>query len=488
VRELRRKTLIPAFVLTEICNAEEPGAVERSIVAAADRQALTYYLKPVSDSVAMGRQNYNLFPVILTKNSVPWDLGMLFILRRLETERDPDMSTIASLAGDLGVYREWLDDQENPDELLISFPKMKLRRVTYRYKGALKKKVDAGEIAVSSAKRQMGVVIAFYRWLIKEQIFVPSYDPWEEREYKLNLKNSYGGTLTKKVKSTDLKIDAPKADDSFDGTIQDDGKLRPLPLNEQQWVMDAAHALGNGEMYFIILFMMLTGARMQTVCTLKLRHFSNSKGNFSSAVGSSEEVFKISAGPGTGIDTKRNKRGVLHVPRALYEALNIYANSDRARRRRNNASGGDHGDQYLFLTQQGSPYYMSKKDAQLFDPDLKRRHRKNGGTVRQFLNDRLIPYIRENHDVKFHFRPHDLRATFGMSQTEIQMELVHVGIISLARARTNVMALMWHASSKTTDLYLDYKANLKATRAAVDNYGGDVQKWISQGMAGDWNQ
>lgn len=484
MRETPRKTVIPSFVLTEICHAKDPMAVERSINNAAICEALTYHLKPSTDLITGASFNYNLFPIILTQESAPWDLGMLFILRRLETESDPDMTTIRSVAQDLSAFREWLDNHEDPDELLISFPKMKLRRVTYRYRGDLKKKVDAGEIAISTAKRRMGVVVAFYRWMINEQFFVPDNEPWEEREYKLSIKNSYGKPLSKSVTSTDLSIATPQADDLLDETIQDDGKLRPLPLKQQHWVMDAAYALGNGEMYLFLLFMILTGARIQTVGTLRVRHFKSLRVDYSNDLSGSGKAYRLNAGPGTGIDTKRNKRGVLQIPSALYEALSIYCNSDRARRRRERAIGGDHDDQYLFLTQQGNPYYASKADTQRFDPTITRRHQKNGGTLRQFLKERLIPYVRERYDTKFQFRPHDLRATFGMNQTDIQMELVRAGVITLSKARNNVMALMWHSSAKTTDLYLDYRNQMEIFHAAVNGYGSHVQKWISQGMAG----
>ena len=484
MRELRRKVFIPVFTLTETSDEDDPRAIKRLIKQWKGRAALTYHFRPVINSKEGTGFNYNLFPVVLDRNSVPWDLGTLFILSRLEGETHPNMTTIQSLADDLGAYREWLDDQNNPNELLVEFPKMKQRRPTYRYNGFLKRKIYAREIAPTTAKRRMGTVVAFYRWMMEEKLFEPENEPWQERSYLLAIKNTQGFSVTKRVTSTDLRIATPKTDDPFDGLIQDGGKLRPLPENEQRWVMEACDALGNPEMYLIILFMILTGARIQTAGTLRVRHFTQDKVAFSRALSGCDEVFKLKIGPGTGIDTKNDKNMVLQVPRPLYEALRTYALSARAMRRREVVLGGEHADQFLFLTQQGSSYYTAKEEALRFDPDLKRRHHKSGGTVRQFIKEFLIPYVRKHHSPKFHFRIHDLRATYGMNQTDIQMEFVQKGGITLRKARTNVMALMGHASSATTDLYLDYRKQMDAVYAAINGYGDQVCAWIDGAMKG----
>lgn len=481
--EARRKILIPACTLTETCLADDPLAVERTVAGSLDRDTFTYHMRDIVNPYDGSRSSYNLLPVILDKNSVPWQLGTLYILARLETESNPNMVTLKSVADDLGAFKEWLDSHDDTDGLLISFPAMKLRRVTYRYRGSLKIKLGAGEIALSTAKRRMGTVVAFYRWLIDEKYFEPTCAPWDEQTYSLGIKNSHGRMFKKSVQGTDLQFRTSVADDPFSGFIQDDGKLRPLSAEEQRWVMEAADSLGNGEMYLLLLFMLATGARLQTAATLRVRHFTRPV-MFSKALSGGGEVVKLRAGPGTGIDTKRDKLGVLQIPRPLFEALRTYASSDRARQRRDRTAGGDNDDQYLFLTQQGSPYYTAMEVSTRFDAEFRSRHQKNGGTVRQFLKERLIPYIQEKYCKTFHFRPHDLRATFGMNQTDLQMALVSAGVITLSRARTNVMALMWHASLGTTDKYLDYRKQMEVVYAAVNGYGENLQGWIARAMKG----
>lgn len=481
--ELRRKVLIPAFRLTEICNATDPNVIQRDIKQGKGREATTYYCRPVVEVHSESRFNYNLFPIPLDRDGNPWGLATNFLLARLEGEARPNMVSYHSLADDLGAYKEWLDQFPNPNQLLFDFPIMKLRRVTYRYKGYLKQQIFAKEVASGTARRRMSTVIAFYRWLIKEELFTPENDPWVERGFSLAIKTGYGATVIKKGVSTDVGIKVAKAEDALEDTIDDGGKLRPLPKDEQQWVLEAVNASGNTEMYLMILFMLATGARIQTAATLRVSHFTAETPVFFTSISGGGSVFKLRCGARYGIDTKGDKEGVLQVPEPLYLALRTYALSDRARRRRVIA-GGDSPAQYLFLTQQGSPYYLSKGEALQFDPERTTRYLQDGGTVRQFLKERVIPYVRKNHNPKFHMRIHDLRATFGMNHTDIQMGLVESGRISLSQARNTVRQLMWHQNSATTDLYLDYRKRLEQVYAAINEYGEQVQAWIDQAMTG----
>ena len=104
--------------------------------------------------------------------------------------------------------------------------------------------------------------------------------------------------------------------------------------------------------------------------------------------------------------------------------------------------------------------------------------------MRQYLKDHLIPYVRKHHDKNFHFRVHDLRASFGMNQTDVQLALVEKGVITLHKARIAVMALMGHESSATTDLYLNCRKQMAQAYAAIDGHGEQVQTWIAEAMAG----
>lgn len=484
MKELRRKVILPVFQLSELCSDDDPLALKRSIKQGKGREAFSYSYRLIKDEHSGAGHEYNLFPVVLDRAGVPWGLGSIFILSQIEGQTHPNMATFRSQAEDLGAYKEWLDTHENPDEFMFDFPKMKLRRPTYRYRAHIQQLIYAQEISLSTAKRRMGTIISLYRWLMNNKYFEPMHPPWEEKTYELFFQNVQGFSIGKSITTTDINIKTPLAVDPFDEAIQDGGKLRPLTGEEQKWALEAALAKCNTEMYLLQLFMLSTGARVQTACTLRIRHFSQEHPKYSKSLIGGGEVFKLKAGPSTGIDTKNDKTGVLQIPRQLYEAMRTYAMSARAKRRRMLTPGGDYPDQYLFLTQQGSPYYQAKLEARQFNPDVKLRHQKTGQTIRQFLKDQAIPYIRERHDSRFHYRIHDLRASFGMNMTELLTDLVQNGVITQHKARLIVKDLMWHSSLATTDLYLDYRTKMEAVYSAINGYGEQLQLWIDRATKG----
>lgn len=481
--ELRRKVLLPVFQLTEVCDASDLRAVKRVIKAAKERQAETYYYRQAVGNDGQATGNYNMFPVVLQRDGRPWLLASYYLLDKLEGQTNPNMKTYWSLADDLGAFREWLDRSANPEELLFSFPQVKQQRCTYRYSGFLKIQIGNSEIGPTTAKHRMSTVVAFYRWLIEEQLFEPENTPWIDRVSRLSFAGRHGALITKSVVSTDVGIKVAKSEDALEDTIQDGGKLRPLSKQEQEWLMEALNSIGNGEMYLILLFMLATGARIQTACTLRLRHFTTPRPVFFGALSGGGSVYKLRCGPGTGIDTKGDKSGVLQIPEPLYLALRTYAQSARAQRRRA-VAGNDSGDQYLFLTAQGNSYYTAKAEALEFNPNLTSRNSHEGGTIRKFLKQQVIPYIQRNHHSRFAMRLHDLRASFGMNHTDIQMALVDAKETTLSSARNTVRQLMWHERTTTTDLYLDYRERLKRVYAAINGYGEQIQVWTSLAMEG----
>jgi len=486
MKEHRRKTLIPVFQLSELADQSDPRAIVRRIKQGKGYPELTYHYRFVFDAIAERGFNYNLFPVVLDRNFAPWALGTLYILSKLEGETSPVMTTYHARADDLGAFKEWLDSQDKSEELLFNFPKPKLRRTTYRFRGFLQNQVRAREIGPSTAKRRMSSVISFYRWLVANNFFTPEYPTWEEREYQISFKTDEGRLLSKSIASTDLAIPAPKAENDFDSAINDGGKLRPLTRQEQDWLLEAAEAKGNTECLLLQLFMLSTGARIESACTLRIRQFENPSPGYSKGLTGDGEVLRLKAGPGTGIESKNNKPGTFQVPKSLYELLHSYAHSQRAKQRRERyvAKHGEHKDQYLFLTQQGSPYFIAKSEALRFDPDLIRRHAKNGQAIRQFIKDHAIPFVRKKYAKDFYYRPHDLRASFGMNMTEELMLQVQKGELTLHKARQIIKDLMWHRSAATTDLYLNFKYVNESFYKAINGFGEHLQQWADRAMKG----
>lgn len=471
-----RKVVVPAFQLTQECEFEKAGAVERRFCDNGSASSCnSYHYRPSSSGQTSA---WNLFAFALDSKGRPWDLATVYLLEQVQEAKRPEMATYHALADDLGAYRHWLDAQQRQD-LLFHFPQNMQERVTYRYYGHLKNQVFLGELAASTAAHRMQTVIDFYKFLSKADYFIPEHPAWNARQVSLAFKTTYGAQVVKNVETTDLRIRTPKASDAFRETILDGGELRPLTSVEQGWLLDALLSIGNTEMYLLHWFMIATGARIQTACTLRVGFFLGHPHAFGSRLAGGQQVVKLMCGPGTLIDTKGGKNGVLQIPLALFKAMRTYAHSDRAKSRRRAAKGGDHQNQYLFLTNRGQPYYLGKDDAQVFDPEHTSSYLCDGGTVRKFVSDRLLTAIRERHDPQFHFKIHDLRATFGMNCVDLLMPHVQKGDFTLSKVLGTVQELMWHSSLQTTERYLKYRSRMQMIYAAIDGYGEQVQAWVA---------
>ncbi len=455
-----KKVVLPSFVLTEVCDATDDGAIRVDLGEIAT--AAAYFERPklspaglrVDGKPKWKPSRFNLFPVVLEASGLPWPEASIYVLGRLENTPDPSMATYDGIADDLAAYRRFLDDE---DIDWRHFPAQKLSRPTYRYRSHLLRAVEAGGLAASSAKRRMSSVIAFYSWMKEDGLLVPAHAPWRESDVYIKLTGVHGFEFTKHVTTTDVAIKLPRQEDPYEGTIDDGGKLRPLSKVEQRGIMEALVARGNTEMTLVHLLALVTGARIQTVLTFRLGHVQRWTPEQLQGQPSSE--IRCPVGPRTGIDTKRNKSMSLHIPVWLCRALQTYANSDRARLRRTTAKGGDVAEQYLFLSRYGTPLYRSREDSRTFDAESESRQPIKGQSVRKFMGEVVIPHVRAHYDSTFHYQFHDLRASYGMNLTDSQLKLVEEGKRTLSQVREFVKVRMGHESASTTDKYLQFRGN-----------------------------
>ena len=122
----------------------------------------------------------------------------------------------------------------------------------------------------------MSRLVAFYRWLVKAEGLEFDKPLWNERDLKLFTVNSHGSRIAFDVKTTDVQqIRQPRAHlgNGYDGLIRDGGLLKPHSLAEQKIILGALNKIGNTEMTLSFLVALLTGARMQSVFTLRRCHF-----------------------------------------------------------------------------------------------------------------------------------------------------------------------------------------------------------------------
>ncbi|NPT51905.1 MULTISPECIES: site-specific integrase [Burkholderiaceae] len=475
-----RRTTIRQLPLTEVVDRDTPGATPVSITT--PEGGTIYHTVPLADPDTGKRRDtrpkwiagtFPLFPIVRLADGAPWAEANLWLIDMIESKSSPNMLTLASIADDLVAFRRYLDD-EGIDWLV--FPVNKRQRPTYRYSGSIKLAVQAGELSPGVARRRMGTVVRFYRWMMTEAGFRPTNAPWVESDRFIEFKDQKGFSSVIEVKTTDLSISGRRAEDPWDDHIQDGGRLRPLPSAEQSALLESLATLGNIEMTLVHLFALLTGARIQTVLTVRAKHVMRKPDGFHG------DDIRLACGPGTGIDTKGGVKGVLHVPRGFYERLYIYVHSDRARKRRQMADGGDHFDQVfdqaLFLSHRGAPLYEDRasRDPLTSGPRV-RRHVKTGQAVRQFIRDELLPMMRVRLDnPRYEFSFHDLRATFGLNM----VDAMTANGTKYTRALDQLRQLMWHVHPSMTERYLAYRDNRKLFDAVQDGWGAHLSTLVTR--------
>lgn len=476
---IARKTTIPEFFVTEICESHEIGAAEIMLPG-----GKSYFARPKKDTGVSGRVDGEprrvpfviyTYPIVLRGDGTPWDEANLYIFRKIQQTVEPDMSTYLGVAEDLIAYCRFLEDVP-PGEAHIDwtkFPAHQNAKPTFRYRGYLTHKIWAGELKRSTAQRRMGCVVRFYRWLIEAKLLFPDNPPWREQERLISVNTDHGQNKFIKVKTTDLRISIAKQIDPYNGLIEDGGMLRPLPPKEQDWVVEALGALGNTEMMLIHAFALLTGARIQTVLTVKVRHVLRPVGQAPNLV--------WNVGPGTGIDTKNNKQLRLHMPAWFYNSLQTYALSDRARKRRLLAVGGDTDEQYLFLSSRNAPMYLSKQD-KLYAASKQVRHRIAGQGVRQYMTEFVLPYIHAKYDKEFKYRFHDLRASFAMNLVDHFATLLESKQVTYTEVLNFVSTRLGHNSLVVTERYFKFGNRRKIIRRVQDEWETHVKQMVLRGM------
>ena len=471
-----RRTTIRQLALTEVVDRDTPGATPVSITT--PDGGTIYHTAPLAAPDTGKRRDarpqwiadtFPLFPVVRLAEGAPWAEANVWLIDMMESKSSPNMLTFAGIADDLVAFRRYLD-YEGVDWL--TFPANKRQRPTYRYSASIRLAVQAGELSPGVAKRRMGAVVRFYRWLMTEAGFRPANAPWVESDRFIEFKDQKGFSSVIEVKTTDLSISGRRAEDPWDDHIQDGGRLRPLPSSEQSVLLESLATLGNTEMTLIHLFALFTGARIQTVLTVRAKHVMREPEEFHG------DDIRLACGPGTGIDTKGGVKGVLHLPRSFYERLYIYVHSDRARKRRRLADGDDHPDQPLFLSHRGAPLYEGRASRDPLTTGARvRRHVKTGQAVRQFIRDELLPMMRVRLDnPRYEFSFHDLRATFGLNM----VDAMTASGTKYTRALDHLRQLMWHVQPSTSERYLAYRDNRKLFDAVQDGWGAHLSTLVTR--------
>jgi len=391
-------------------------------------------------------KEYFHFPILINSDKNQWDHGcryLLYLIKRPEYDL-PKPSTLYSIAKDLRDFKNFCSE-EGMDYLKVA---SKLRAPTRKYRSYLQDKFNSQELAANSLRRRMNNVVRFYEWLIKNESIKFNTPLWEEKNSTISFKDHLGTPHIKAVIQKDVAIIRKTTNtDTYDGTIQDGGRLKPLTIEEQKAIFTALKKIGNVEMELAFSIAIATGARLQTVFTLRCGHFEE-------ILSDTENAKIIPVGNGTNCDTKYDKRYQLYMPAWVYHKIQVYIQSDQfIRRQKNSEHLFEHSaDNYIFLTKSKKPYYLAKNDPN----SNKLRQPITGGAIRVFIKNTLLPALREMGE-HFTFQFHDLRATFGMNLVSFYDEKIADKSVSYLYVIDLVSKRMGHTSKLTTEKYLQYK-------------------------------
>ena len=420
------------------------------------------------------RDNCYHYPVVLDPDGSPWQEANRYLLSRLADISPISHRTLESIAGDLAHFRQWqLDD----DIDFLNVPGRPRARPTYRYCAFLHDLVGFRTIKASTAKRRMSTVQNFYRWLEHDGVRFP-HPLWVESDTRLSFKDAKGLQHQKQVKSTDLtrSFRISRQSHDFSEYLEDGGKLRPLPKDEQIALVEALKRIGNTEMTLAFLLALTTGARLQTVFTLRSKHVASPPRN-----GTVSKRIKV--GHGTLVNTKYGKQMTLLVPVWLYTRLQIYSQSPRRLQRvaKSQHTYPEVDEQYLFLTRAGQPYYMATSDPFAF----LYRSPPRGNAVTQFIHQQLMPNLNQ-HGHDFTFRFHDLRASFGMNLVESLFDQHSERHATDEQRPEFFQALMYvrermgHSQLSTTEGYLNYRKKFKIASHLQSEFESFLERIIKE--------
>ena len=410
------------------------------------------------------------FPILFRGNGQPWDIGNLYLMSKMAEAAKFDQVSVETLethAVHLLGFLRWLEDNNARGNEIdeYTFPDEPHHRVTYAYRRYLMRQLrkTPQPISLNVASTRTGVVVSFYRELFNSGLVEASKfpnTPFESRVTGIHFIDPKGLSRIKEVQTTDLSIHAPRRDLLADPDHLNDGeKLRPLDLDEQKIIADKISNYGNYCFELMVLFAVETGARKQTVCTLRIYHLKqclkSQKGH--------ELRLRVGAGSEVDIKNKGSLRSYsLHVPRYLAQVLLDYVESQSAKARRAQSFYGDSDQNYVFLSENGTPFYTSKAEIRdREDPSFSSRiaakdridFSPNKGRSLNNLTKRLIRKIKEDYPDFQSFRFHDLRATYGLNFVRHHEGQGKTRNWCMEQLRFR----MGHKHSNTTELYLDFE-------------------------------
>lgn len=390
---------------------------------------------------------YN-FPFLVESDGTPWYDGIRFVLHLVKTS----MHSAECLSqaqrrkvSHLIDFKNWCNDEHvNMYDFSHRFA---MKRPTYKYFSYLL----TLNISAENVNQRTSTIFQFFEFH-SSRLGIDMSRVDQVMDTFIAYKTSTGLEQVTKVRKR--KLTATKKVKNFTklNYVLDEGEeLQPL---KNQHCIQLYRALNSSgirvDERLIFELSLSTGARKQTVLTLRLKHVNQ----FNPHNLHSDSCYRIQCGDGTDIDTKNGKRLTLVIHEQLAEKLRIYINSDEAKNRRKkfvkrfgNNIFQNPDDIYVFIGERGDCRYMSKTDP---------RHnytysRPNGRSISNVVVKlkKILPMDFPNSYI-FHWN----RATFALHLYQRLSTLHESNKISFDELIGFIQNALGHSDPQTTLKYL----------------------------------
>lgn len=371
-------------------------------------------------------------PQLVWENNSTWAEANLWAL---EQASEKDIKTIHAAMGHLLGYANWLEAEGVG---WWHFPARESERCLKRFRGALIRARDRGQIAPSTATSRMSAVVRFYRWLKAMGLLSSVWPMWAEKQIGIRITDPFGLEHTLRVASTDLSIRNAKVA----GAIQLEDGVMPLTSKGMRDVLEFSDANASDELSLMLRIGFGTGLRLGSILDLKRETLMRAHPDPVAG------WYRISVGPGARppVATKYGNSGMVPMPTQLLEDLRDYACS--VRRSKRQAKADPEHRELLFLTRFGKPY--SGTESRAINVEISR--------LRKAAEVAGIEVFRE-----FHF--HRTRATFATMLMRAALKCMPVG-----DAVEFVREACLHKDEAITLKYVKFIESSKAMAEAADAF------------------
>lgn len=360
-----------------------------------------------------------LLPQLVWNNHSTWAEANLWAL---DQSAENNISTVQRAMQHLLAYANWLESEELDWRY---FPVKRADRCLIRFRGALIRSRDAGEVAPTTASQRMSTIVRFYRWLLSNGLMSASQDIWQGRSVGIPVGDPFGFEHTIRVASTDLCIRNTK----IAGSLGLEEGLMPLTSEGMREVLEFSSSRASKELALMLKIGFSTGLRLGSICDLK--------------VGTLEQVttcpwtgwpqFEVGPAAQPPVATKFSTNGKVPIISVdLLEELRDYACSTR-RLKRQSKSLPIHRD-LIFLTRFGGSF--SDQRSRALSMEMSRLRKAGAEAGVHVLRD-------------FHF--HRSRATFATMLMKAALKYLPVG-----DAVQIVREACLHKSESTTMKYVRF--------------------------------